>query len=176
MEASLGSNQNASILSRDRKMKPKFSSYFVILMGLAVVICAAAASLGTAHTASADGRNKSLVTFTKYITTFPDMSGSVGGDVGDGDFTGTVLNVEPLAGGKILKLTAAYNFNGSMHHSKAKMVVMQYNNKFAVLQGAVVDGWRKGARVYGIYKVIECQQAPDKTCFQGWVYFWGGAS
>ncbi|HEU0072382.1 MAG TPA: hypothetical protein VFS30_00065 [Dehalococcoidia bacterium] len=156
-------------------MKAKFSSYFAALVGLTLIIGAGVATLPTASPASADGFGNTLVTFTKYITTFPEMSGSVGGDVGEGEFVGTVLNVDSLAGGKILRLTAEYNFHGALHSSKAKVIVMQFNNKFAVLQGAVVDGWRKGALVHGIYKVIECDQAPDKICFDGQVNFWGGA-
>lgn len=157
-------------------MKPRISSYLVALLGLALIASAGVLSLtAAADTASADGFGNTRVTFTKYITTFPEMAGSVGGDVGEGTFSGTVLNVEPLASGKILRLDAEYNLNGSLHSSKAKMVVMQFNNKFAVLSGAVVEGWQKGATVYGIYKVIQCPQAPDGTCFDGWLNFWGGA-
>jgi hypothetical protein len=125
--------------------------------------------------ASADGFGRTQVTFTKYITTFPSMAGIVGGDVGDGEFAGTVLNVEPLAGGKILRLTAEYHLNGGLHSSTAHLTVMQFDNKFAVINGAVTDGWRVGAGVYGIYKVISCSEAPDGTCFQGTLYFAGGA-
>jgi hypothetical protein len=33
------------------------------------------------------------VTFTKWITSFPNMAGVVGGDVGDGPFAGEILNI-----------------------------------------------------------------------------------
>ena len=39
--------------------------------------------------------------------------------------------------------------------------------KRAVLDGRVVDGSLRGARVHAEYNLISCTQAPDGTCFQG---------
>jgi hypothetical protein len=36
-----------------------------------------------------------------------------------------------------------------------------------VLDGRVIDGPLTGARAHAEYKVIECMESPDKTCFQG---------
>jgi hypothetical protein len=44
-----------------------------------------------------------------------------------------------------------------------------------VLNGAVTSGWKQGATVFGTYTVIPCTQAASGICFQGTLYFVGGA-
>ena len=60
-------------------------------------------------TAQASGKPQVVVTFTKWVTAFPQMEGFVGGDVGSGDFAGEVLKLTPIAvGGQIWKIDARY--------------------------------------------------------------------
>jgi len=157
-------------------MKLRFSGYFAAILGLALLAGFAVStySQGT-PVASADGFGRTEVTFTKYVTTFPNMAGVVGGDIGNGAFVGEVLNAEPFADGKIVKLTADYHLNGSVHQSTARVTVWQFDNQFAVISGAVTSGWRQGALVYGTYKVLStCPVNPAGPCFQGTLYFVGG--
>src|SRR5690349_19221173 len=72
-------------------------------------------SLG-AGTASAGGGQHS--TFTKWVTTWPDMAGVVGGSVGDGEFTGMVVDALP---GPTTLITAIYHFDGSRHDFTARI-------------------------------------------------------
>lgn len=156
-------------------MKLRFSNHFAALMGLVLIAAAGVVAHSAATVVSADGFGLTEITFTKWVTDFPKMEGVVGGDVGDGDFVGTVLDAVPVAGGKIVKISAEYILKGSQHQSTLHLTVWQFGNRFAAINGSVVDGWKKGATVYGRYTVISCGQAPDDTCFQGRLYFAGGA-
>jgi hypothetical protein len=157
-------------------LKFRLSRYFAALLGLALL-----AGFGVAthsqvtQVASADGFGRTEVTFTKYVTNFPNMAGTVGGDIGNGAFVGEVLTVEPFANGKILKITPDYHLNGSLHQLTARLAVWQFDNQFAVITGSVTSGWRQGASVYGTYKVLStCPGKPEGPCFQGTLYIVGG--
>jgi hypothetical protein len=134
--------------------------------------------------ASADGFGRTEITFTKWLIEPPnpaglpwDMRGVVGGDVGNGTYTGEVLNVEPFAGGKIVKLTADYHLNGSLHTSNLRMTIWQFDNNFAILTGGVTSGWRAGGYAFGTYRVIpSCPGNPAGPCFEGTLYIVGGGS
>jgi hypothetical protein len=145
---------------------------------LAVVALAAAASFGAlmqpadTPVASADGFGRTEVTFSKGLTTFPNMIGVVGGDVGNGTYAGEIITYDPtIGGGKITRITADYHLNGSLHQSTARVTVWQFDDQFAVITGAVTSGWRQGALVYGTYKVIA---GVPGVCCQGTLYFVGG--
>jgi hypothetical protein len=68
-----------------------------------------------------------------------------------------------------------YNFNTKGPHSfSARVTVSQDNQKgTATITGTVADGWMKGGRVDGQYKVITAcaqaapQKAPANRCFEG---------
>ena len=114
------------------------------------------------------------VSFTKWLTAFPNMAGTAGGDV-MGSYDGIIHNI-PDQTKPITEIDASYHFNtgGSGNHSfTARLKVTQDNEKgTAVLSGLVTDGWRKGSRVEGEYRVIRaCDQSPAKApanlCFQG---------
>ncbi|HEY7467792.1 MAG TPA: hypothetical protein VIB47_13960 [Dehalococcoidia bacterium] len=166
-------------------MKLRFSRYLAAILGLALLAGIGVVAHSEAPVASADGFGRTEVTFTKWVTEFPpggvpviaNMEGVVGGDVGNGTFAGEVLTFEAIGNGKISKITADYHLNGSAHQSTARMHVWQFDAKFAVVTGAVTDGWKKGATVFGTYKVIPCTQAPiEGLCYQGTLYFVGGGS
>ena len=158
-------------------MKLRLSRYFPAILGLAIIagIGVATHSTGT-PVASADGFGRTEVTFTKWVSGFPNLVGVSGGDVGNGTFAGTVITRDPTLGnGQITKITAEYQFKGSAHSSIASVHVWQFGTSFAVINGAVTSGWKQGATVHGMYRVISCPEAPSGTCFQGTVYFAGGA-
>lgn len=120
------------------------------------------------------------VTFTKWITAFPNMVGVVGGDVGVGPFAGEILNIVTV--GTITKIEAIYHMNGSRHSFTAHVFVTQDNVAgMAAITGRVTEGWLEGALLTGQYKVwATCPIAtPDNglgnTCFQGTLQVFRGS-
>ena len=123
---------------------------------------AVAVLLQTSVTRADDHGNKgdrdAKVTFTKWITAFPNqpglianMAGVVGGDVGDGVFTGEVLQM--ITGNGVTEIVAFYHFNGPKHSFTALNHIVQTGLK-AVITGVVTDGWLKGHAVEGEYTQI----------------------
>jgi hypothetical protein len=102
-------------------------------------------------------------TFTKWITTSPNMAGVVGGDDGNGSYAGEILKYTP---GTTTVIEALYHFNGSIHAFSALVHVEQTGLK-AVISGVVTEGWMKGAAVQGEYTQIASKQSPNGTAFQG---------
>jgi hypothetical protein len=113
------------------------------------------------------------VTFTKWVTTFPNMNGTIGGDV-MGSFHGIVLNAPDFTK-PVTDIEADYVFNTGGEHSFAARVSVKHDNQkgTATVTGTVTEGWQRGSRVTGEYKVIvDCAQAaptkaPDNLCYQG---------
>lgn len=123
---------------------------------------------GTALADSRDQRNADN-TFTKWITDFDagTMAGFVGGDVGDGTYTGQILAVEFTTTG--VAIDAMYHFSGSRHTFSALVHVVQTgleDGATAVITGRVTGGWLKGNAVNGAYTQIACEAASG-SCFQG---------
>ncbi len=122
-------------------------------------------------------------TFTKWITAFPNtpglianMAGVVGGDVGDGSFTGEVLKRDTVTVPGVTEIVAFYRFNGPKHSFTAlNHVVLTTDSNgvvTAVIVGVVTDGWLKGHAVEGEFTVIKCDHfgliAPNTSdCFEG---------
>jgi hypothetical protein len=130
-----------------------------VLSFATVALLAASLSAGIA---SADSGR--AATFTKYITSWPSMAGIVGGTVGDGEFSGTVVDYAP---GDTTLITAIYHFGGS-HHSFTALMHVSQTGLHAVLVGVVTDGWGKGKLVTGSYDQITCSLSGQPTdCFQG---------
>lgn len=119
---------------------------------------------GVSVSAAADSRNANS-TFTKYISSWPEMAGVVGGDVGEGTYSGTILNYEP--GDASTVIDATYRFHGSTHSFVANVHVVQ-TGLDAVITGLVTDGWLSGNQVRGQYRQITCNLSGSPTdCFQG---------
>src|SRR6185436_12608740 len=76
-------------------------------------------SLGAGSASAGGGQH---ATFTKWITSWPQMAGVVGGAVGDGAFSGEVIDYAP---GPTTLITAIYHFGGSRHDFTARMHVEQ---------------------------------------------------
>jgi hypothetical protein len=144
-------------------------------MLFAVMLVTAFAALSTAgstQTALADAGvvkgHTFDVTFTKWITTFPNMAGVVGGAVGHGTFKGEILKIGTV--GDITSIEALYHVNGRKHSFTAHVYVTQDNAiNMAVIIGSVTEGWQKGAPVIGEYKVWATCPIPsgNSPCFQG---------
>ncbi len=146
---------------------------------LATAACLLALALSPAVVSAAGGSDSRNAenTFTKWATTETpvppvlfDMAGIVGGDVGTGTFAGEVYSLN--AGPTVLVIDAAYHFNGSRHSFTALVHVVQTGyapGSKAVITGRVTEGWLKGNLVAAGYTVITCTQAPNGTCFQGWL-------
>lgn len=110
------------------------------------------------------------VTFTKWISSWPNMVGIVGGDVGTGTFSGEVINYLP--GVDISKIEALYHIHGGVHSFTAHVFVTQNNvTGMASITGSVTEGWLEGKPVNGSYKVwTNCPLTPpgnSTMCFQG---------
>jgi hypothetical protein len=102
-------------------------------------------------------------TFTKWLVgEGPEMVGFVDGVVGDGDFSGRVLEFEA---GDTTRIRAVYRFTGSEHDFTALMYVEQ-TGLVAKLSGVVTDGWCKGHLVRGEYTQI--QHEHDGTTTDAW--------
>lgn len=121
----------------------------------------------SAHTGSEDNLVK--VTFAEWINDWPDMEGIVGGDVGNGTFSGKMLDYVP--GPLITQIEALYHLNGGTRHSTVHVFVTQYNVKgIAIIEGVVTEGWLVNSQVYGHYDVLSCPDTSLGLCFQGALY------
>ncbi len=131
-------------------------------------------SLSAGVASADDGRDHRNAenTFTKWVTgpgvahVLANMAGVVGGDVGDGAFSGEVMTKTPTATGAVID--AFYHFRGSRHSFTASVHVVQ-TGLAAVITGRVTEGWLKGNVVEGEYTQTTCPQSPaaGHTCFQG---------
>ena len=113
--------------------------------------------------ARADNNGAATINFTKWVTipaprpgVLADMAGIiVGGDVGDGTFTGEILLNEATATGR--HIVADYHLHGSKHSFTARVNVLQTGagpGAHAVITGVVTDGWLKDHAVNGEYTII----------------------
>jgi len=92
-------------------------------------------------------------TFTKWMVgEGPEMVGIAGGVVGDGAYSGRVLDL--VEGDPTTVVRAIYRFNGPEHDFTVLMYVEQ-TGLHATLSGVVTDGWRKGSLVRGEYDEIQ---------------------
>lgn len=104
-------------------------------------------------------------TFTKWMVgDGPEMAGVVGGDVGEGTYSGTVLAENS---GPVTTVEAIYRFHGSERQFAALVHVEQAGLQ-AVLTGVVTEGWGKGLPVAGQYTEIQCEHDGVTTdCWRG---------
>ncbi len=104
-------------------------------------------------------------TFTKWMVgDGPSMAGVVGGAVGEGAYSGTVLDFSP---GDTTVISAIYRINGPKRPFTA-LVHVEQTGLQAVISGVVTDGWGKGDLVNGQYTQISCEHDGVTTdCYQG---------
>ena len=115
--------------------------------------------------ASGPDRPNEEATFTKWMVgDGPDMAGIVGGAVGDGTYSGKVLEYSP---GPTQVITARYSFHGA-ERSFSALVQVEQTDLDANILGVITDGWRKGDLVRGGYRQVQCQHDGVTTdCWQG---------
>lgn len=138
---------------------------------LVLVAGATSASARTHHQSRHETGSGLSLTYTKWFAPgFPNMVGTVGGDV-NGQFGGAVLRAMPDATGRFIRRSAIYIVVGPDPSQSLTMRVdgVQDNQSgTAVLDGRVVDGYLWGAHVHAEYKVISnCARASGGDCFQG---------
>lgn len=139
------------------------------LVTLTAAVALLSVVLGAGVVSAHPGQNESdgpngAATFTKWVTDWPNMAGVVGGSVGNGAFSGKVLDYAP---GPTTVIAAIYHFGGSRHEFTALMHVEQ-TGLHADLIGVVIDGWNKGKLVTGEYTQITCAHDGITTdCFRG---------
>ena len=132
-------------------------------LALRPLIAVAALAVTGCATTAASIPSAEQNTFTKWVTTAPNMAGVVGGAVGDGSYAGQILKRTP---GDTTVIEALYHFSGSKHSFTALVHVEQTGLK-AVITGTVTEGWLKGNQVKGEYTQITSTQSPNGTAFQG---------
>lgn len=103
-------------------------------------------------------------TFTKWLVgEGPEMVGVAGGVVGDGAYSGRVL--EFVEGDPTTVIRAVYRLAGPEHDVTMLMYVEQ-TGLAATLSGIVTDGWCKGSLVRGEY--TEIQHEHDGVTTDAW--------
>ena len=104
-------------------------------------------SVSVGVTSAHGGSDKVEATFTKFVTHWPNMAGSVGGAQGPGTFARKVLDYNP---GPVTVIAAIYNFTGSRLLLTALVHVVQTGLKAEII-GVVTNGWLSGSLVKGKY-------------------------
>src|SRR5664279_1632324 len=157
---------------KTERMKTIKKCTFLTLAALAVTLLFQT-SITRADDHGKKGDRDAKVTFTKWITAIPyqpgliaNMAGVVGGDVGDGVFTGEVLKMETDVVTGVTEIVAFYHFNGPKHSFTALNHIVQ-TGLDAVITGVVTDGWLKGHAVEGKYTQFACDKGITGACYQG---------
>jgi hypothetical protein len=117
------------------------------------------------------------VTFTKWITVAPHMTGFTGGDV-VGTYAGEILSRTPFDNGVVVELKARYEVidpNGL--HSFKTVIEGKSIKGTAVLNGVVTEGWMLGARTQVTFDTITpCQFGTSNVCFSGTIRLMPGSA
>jgi hypothetical protein len=158
---------------------------FVLLAALTALLAIAPAQLALADAGGVQGHTFDS-TFTKWVVSpgtppvIVNMVGVVGGDVGEGTFTGEVLS--DVINGNIETIVPLYHFNGRKHSFTALMNVTLDNSiGQATLTGVVTDGWQQGSAVTGEFTTMPVCPIPTPgnivgtTCWQGTLHVHKGA-
>jgi hypothetical protein len=157
----------------------------VVVLAAGFAVTAQADTAGKARSESGRLRRNADVTFTKWVTSPPDnpptlagisMAGVVGGDVGQGTYTGMVISDDRASKPGFWLAQALYGFRGSEHTFVAHNLITEddtTNPITGTIRGFVTSGWMMGARVTGEYTLLDPCPIPTpgnvfgSTCFQG---------
>jgi hypothetical protein len=142
----------------------------VLAMATAAALLVFTLGVGLASANAGDHRYADN-TFTKWITGagpapyVATMGGIVGGDVGQGTFSGYVVTKTVTPTGAVID--AIYEFHGFRHSFTAPVHVVQ-TGITAVITGQVTEGWLAGSMVEGQYTQGTCPHGGlTTTCFSG---------
>ena len=157
---------------------------FVLMALLAVAAAVAPASLAWADPGGTPGHSFDA-TFTKWVVSpgappvIFNMVGVVGGDVGEGTFTGEVLSDAVV--GNIETIVPLYHFHGSRHSFTALLTVHEdLTTGTAEITGVVTEGWHMGSSVTGEFTTMAICPIPTPgnivgtVCWQGVMHVQGG--
>ena len=143
---------------------------------IAVLVVAGSIAAASAQTQTRKGQDENgpaqlELTYTKWFApSYPNMVGVVGGDI-VGKFGGAVYEKTGPDANGLVHLTAVYIViapDPAQSFTAHVEGIEDLNTKTAVLDGRVVDGWLKHARVHAEFNIVTpCAQAPSGTCFQG---------
>ena len=137
-------------------MQFKSLTHVRMVFALTLVAGFAALTLSLSPEAASAAGGPADVTFTKWVTqntAFPyDMKGVVGGDVGDGTFTGEILSA--VDDGTTTRLHALYHVNGGKQSLTADLLIAQTDatGTGVVTSGVVTIGYLKDSAVTGGYE------------------------
>jgi hypothetical protein len=143
-------------------------------LGVAAVALGAggAANATTSHHGHGSHNRSADVTFTKWVSSQPtdpvtlagaNMAGVVGGDVGPGTFVGFIIGGDVTSMPGFWLGHARYEFHGSKHWFVADIHPTENDAMTpitATIEGVVIKGWMKGARVTGGYTVVDTCAIP----------------
>jgi hypothetical protein len=144
--------------------------YRALALTSAIVLLTLSLGVGVAAADGGRASRHAENTFTKWVAGFPNMSGVVGGDVGTGTYSGTILSLVDTPTSRTIN--AVYRFRGADYSFDALVHVVangRVAGSTAVVTGVVTDGWLAGNVVSGGYTQISCTQAASGFCFQGWL-------
>jgi hypothetical protein len=117
------------------------------------------------------------ITFTKWITTSPHMTGFTN-DGAIGTYAGEVLSRTPFDNLVIVELKARYEVidpNGL--HSFKTVIEGKSTKGKAVLNGVITEGWMLGARTHVTFDTITpCQFGTRNVCFSGTIRVMPGSA
>jgi hypothetical protein len=117
------------------------------------------------------------VTFTKWITTSPHMTGFTN-DGAIGTYAGEILSRTPFDNLVIVELEARYEVIDPTGLRSFKTVIKGKSTKgTAVLNGVITEGWMIGARTHVTFDTITpCQFGTRNVCFQGTIRVMPGSA
>jgi hypothetical protein len=133
-------------------------------------------AVGPAPSQSAAQARVIQIDYTKWITTYPDMSGNT--EYGGGTFAGRILSRTAFDNGVIVQLQARYVVTDPTGAGHSFTAVIQGTENVvtseAVLNGVITEGWMIGAQVHVTFQVITpCQLGTHNLCFQGTIRIQG---
>ena len=145
----------------------------IIVSGVTTACSDMTAPKNQATTVNSSAAAPVEVTFIKWFTTFPAMTGNT--SYGAGTFAGTILERTAFDNGVVVKLQALYRVTDpSGSHSFAALIQGTQNLETlkAVLNGVITEGWMVGARVHVTFqRITPCALAIGPSapgvCFQG---------
>jgi hypothetical protein len=165
---------------------------FALAVAAVVATLSAALSSGVAQADGGRHHRSADVTFTKWVTSLPadpstqagvQMAGVVGGDVGRGRYAGLVISDDTTSMPGFWLGHARYEFYGHKHFFIADLQITENDTTTpitATIEGVVIKGWLKGARVTGQYRQWDtCPIATPgnvfgAVCFEGTLHLQRG--
>jgi hypothetical protein len=137
---------------------------------VAVFVCALAlllqATVARAQSALVDQARPTVIQYSKWaevVNGIRLLKGFTGGDV-VGDFSGQVFVREMSADGKLTRLEAEYAVEGERSFTAMMRGGADALTGAAILDGTILAGWRKGARIHAEFITIAAPSPAEPAC------------